>query len=174
MVFEVGERKSAIVVVLVSLFLMGNMSGVVFATSGNWVEVARFSGETEDVNTEVFICKNVEWRIKWSYGRRSDGPLFLQFRFYVYESKSEETIIEEELVEYLFPDEETSGTLYLNQSGSFYLNVHNDGFNYAIVVEQNIDSIPEFPTWTLIALFVTPSFAMILIKYKISKMGDLK
>ena len=125
---------------------------VVFASSDNWVEVVRFTGETEDVTTEVFTCDNVEWRIRWSYSRRSDGPTFLPFRFYVYES--EEMIIEEELVEYFFPDEETSGILYLNQSGSFYLNVHNDGFNYMVIVEQNIDSVLSLESnWVEVAEF---------------------
>ena len=146
------ETKVVITAVLISLFLLASMSGVVFASLENWVEVIRFTGETEDVTTEVFTCDNVERRIRWSYSRRSDGPAFLQFRFYIYES--EEMIIEEELVEYLFPEEETSGTLYLNQSGSFYLNIHNDGFNYNVVVEQNINSIPKPENnWVEVARF---------------------
>jgi len=145
------KSLKSIPVTLLVLSLILQIS-VVFASSENWVEVIRFTGETEDVTTEVFTCDNVEWRIRWSYSRRPDGPAVLQFRFYIYES--EEMIIEEELVEFLFPEEENSGTLYLNQSGSFYLNIHNDGFNYNVVVEQNINSIPKPENnWVEVARF---------------------
>ena len=145
------RKQLVITILLVSSLILLTLNSIVFASSENWLEVVRFTGETEDVTTEVFSCDNVEWRIRWSYSRKPDGPVFLQFRFYVYDS--EEMIIEEELIEYLFPNEETSGTLYLNQSGSFYLNIHNDGFNYTVIVEQNTESIPEFPSWAILPYF---------------------
>jgi hypothetical protein len=139
-------RNKPILALILFVSLTLSISSV-FGSSKNWVEVVRFTGGTEDVITEYFTCENNEWRIRWSYSKRYDGPDFLQFRFYVYNS-------DEELVEYLFPDEETSGTLYLNQSGSFYLNINNDGFNYTIIVEQNRDSVLSLESnWVEVARF---------------------
>ena len=69
-----GRRKGTIVAVLICLFLLGTMSGVVFALSGNWVEVVRFTGTSGEVpNTESFTCEYVDWRIRWDCTPRKDG-----------------------------------------------------------------------------------------------------
>ena len=67
----------------------------------------------------------------------------------------------------MFVNEQTSGILKVyNQSGSFYINVDASIKNYTIIVEQNINSIPEFPSWAILPLLAVGSISIIIFKKK--------
>ena len=166
-----GVRKVAIITVLFFLFLSGSMPGVVFASSGNWVEVVRFEG-SEEIQTEPFTCNYVEWRIKWNsspaYEHRG-GPRVGIFMIQVYEHSTEKYVSS---VGSEPTNKSESGILSLNENGTFHLNI--GGLfrgEYLVIVEQNLDSIPEFPSWTLLPLFLIFTLGGILIKKRLFRLN---
>ncbi len=161
----VGERKAVIIAVLFSLFLLGSMSGVAFASSENWIEVARFSGENLGYHTtESFTCEHVEWRVIWECVPNIDF-------------NSSTFIINVETVESFnkrvdgavnIGSDVLDGILYINDSfGTYCLAMVSNVQNYTIIVEQNIDSIPEFPSWIILPLFLVVTFVAILAKKRL-------
>ena len=163
MVSLVGERKDTIIV-LVSLFLLGSMSSVVFASSDNWVEVARFEGN-ESIQTESFTCDHVEWRIRWEYVPSFQPTESIFFSVFTY--PREEGVRGSMYVNSIIDigSEKRSGTSYVHDyQSTFFMIINVIGTeNYTIIVEQDIGSIPEFPSWTpllimLVAVVVVAAF----------------
>ncbi len=69
--------------------------------------------------------------------------------------------------------EETNGILYINGfNGTFYMDIVSNADSYVIIVEQNIDSIPEFPSWTILPLFLTVTMVVAIYKRKLSKTSN--
>jgi hypothetical protein len=129
--------------------------------SDNWVEVTRFIG-SKGFTTDVFVCDHVEWRIRWEFdpGHWHFVDLYtLQVTTY---KEGESTKYFNQIRE--LPSGNLSGVELLNQSGTFYLEI-NSGLvdSYTIIVEENIDSIPEFPSWAplLIALVAVVAVAVV-------------
>jgi len=123
------------------------------SSSGNWVEVARFTGMGR-LETDSFDCTHVDWRIRWSFNHSIElGPLGppLAFTLQVY-------TVSGERVESL--------TLNYNRTGSFWLSI-NEMYvdNWSVIVEQNIDSIPEFPSWTILVVGIF-LVSIIVITYR--------
>ena len=150
---------------LFSLLLLGSLSGVAFASSENWFEIARFDATMGEGSTESFTVDHVDWRIKWSYNPTVDARVFpLRFRFNVYEVGNKLAKF------YIPPSNQIAGTLNMNQTGNFYLYI--DAMyaeTYSITIEQNIDSIPEFPSWIISPLFLVSVLVAIVIRNKIAK-----
>ena len=157
-----GTRKSAIIAVMFGLFLLGSMSVTVFASSGNWIEVARFDGTVWPEYTEHFRIDYFDWRIKWSITPRpSDIIIPLKFRLDVKNASGY-------IVEFFLASNQISGILNMNQTGEYYLYIdpmHAE--NYSITIEQNVDSIPEFPSWTLLPLFLVTTVSVIILKKRL-------
>ena len=170
----VGERRAAIIVLLFCLCLPVITSGIAFASSGNWVEVARFTGGGSIFGaTPPFVIDHVEWRIRWEY-----VPLFpfgsqTDFDFWV--------VPEENRIEGHFSSDmgiagvngpvEKNGTLYFpDLNGTFYLHTVPGSSEWTIIIEQNIDSIPEFPiSIPLLIIPVVFTVALIIYKRKLNK-----
>lgn len=134
-------------------------------SSENWVEVDKFSGGSWWGGTRLFRIGYFEWRIRWNYEPTIDlsSETAVVFDIQVLDSKSE-------LVELVRCGEKTNGTIYLYQYGEFYLYII--GFNtdkYTIIIEQNINSIPEFPSWTLLPLLIVATLVGVTIRNKIKK-----
>jgi hypothetical protein len=129
--------------------------------SDNWVEVTRFIG-TSGFTTDVFVCDHVEWWIRWEF---DPG----HWHFADLHTLQVTTYKEGESTKYFNqirapPSGNLSGVELLNQSGTFYLEIDSGlSDSYTIIIEENIDSIPEFPSWTplLIALMVVLVVAVI-------------
>ena len=127
----------------------------------NWVEVTRFIG-SKGFTTDVFVCDHVEWRIRWDFdpGHWHFVDLYtLQVTTY---KEGESTKYFNQIREP--PNGNLSGVELLNQSGTFYLDI-NSGLidSYTIIIEENIDSIPELPSWTplLITLIAVVAVAIV-------------
>jgi hypothetical protein len=117
----------------------------------NWVEVSKFSGDgaffgsTLPAN-ELFNVSHSDWRIKWEY------EIYIQnltaFFFDVKLAGTNQTVA----------GYSNSGQLNIQKgilniteyTGEFYLYVGTNAKSYTITVEENIDSIPEFPSMTIL------------------------
>ena len=60
-----------------------------------------------------------------------------------------------------------NGTWFHIENGTFHLSMRAFMIGgYSIIVEQNIDSIPEFPSWIILPLFLVLTVVTIIIKKK--------
>ena len=151
----------------------------------NWVEVTRFTKESvpstwwgsPSGNTDCFNCDHVEWRIRWEYTPHPAVPQYAALWVEVYEKK-EDVIWRGELIqegESVFIDKfreygmsETDGVSYIHhQPGRFYMFISGSNIeDFTIIVEQDIDSIPEFPSWIILPLFLVATLFAIIIRTK--------
>ncbi len=168
MVPIMGERKIAIISLLLSLFILHSMSGVVFASSGNWMEVVKLTGAGGIGSTKTFTVDHVDWRIRWEI-EPGNGSARTAFLVYVFPStgiKGSEQWFDS--IQH-FGTEETTGILDIfNHSGSFYMDVLTGNVeSYSMIVEQNLDSIPEFPSWIILPLFLISTLFVIVFKKRL-------
>ena len=127
----------------------------------NWAEVTRFIG-SKGYTTNAFVCDYVEWRIKWEFDPGHwDFPDLYTLKINTYkigESTAYNQIIAP-------PNGNLNGVELLNQSGTFYMKIDSGlSDSYTIIIEQNIDSIPEFPSWTILPLFLVTALVIILYR----------
>jgi hypothetical protein len=133
--------------------------------SDNWVEVTRFIG-TKGFTTDVFVCDHVEWRIRWKFDPGHwHFPELHKFQVTTFK-EGESTNYFNQIRE--LPSGNLSGVELLNQSGTFYLEISSGLIDsYIIIVEQNIDSIPEFPSWAILPMISTITLFLVVIKRKL-------
>ncbi len=155
------------------LFLMGLASllflsvvtlGIVFASSSSWSEVTRFTGSgTEDYTTDYFNCEHAEWRIRWEYVPHSGLPMFALFSVYTY-PQGEDALYIDYIIKIGAND--TDGISYIhNSDGTFYSKINVAiTESYTIIIEQDLNSIPEFPSWTILPLFLVTTLFVIILK----------
>lgn len=138
---------------------------VVFASSENWVEVTTLTGAGGIGSTKSFTIDHVDWRIKWEIapGNSSERTAFLAYLFPVTGIKGSEPWFEQ--IE-LYGTEETTGILTIyNNTGSFYMDVLTGNVDYyKMIIEQNIDSVPEFSSLIILPLFAVVTLAVTVCK----------
>ena len=125
-------------------------------SSNNWVEIAAYTGITKGVRNESFTSDCDEWRIRWSH---NSVPGQLQFNFTINEVSGEysETLIPENAM----------GIMYIFKSGSFNLTIHSNATRYSLIVEKNLEFIPEFPSWIILPLFLIASISVLMFKKRL-------
>ena len=163
-----GERKAlALIVLLVCFCLLVSTSGIVFASSGNWVEVTRFTDEGINFPTDTFTIDHVEWRIRWEYEPLPEVPEeHPTFYVYVYAQEYPGTWFES--IEKR-GSEETNGTLYIHdRNGTFFLMIIRAVQSYTLIIEQDLTSIPEFPSWTILPIVLLVTLVVMVYKKKLS------
>lgn len=133
------------------------------SSSENWVEVTRFTEDDKFFQTEPFTIEHVEWRIRWEYEPDPEVPEeHPAFYVYVYSQESPGTYFETILKK---GTNETNGTLYIhNRNGTFFLIVIRAVISFTLIIEQDLTSIPEFPSWIIPPLFVTTTLVIVIFK----------
>lgn len=141
----------ALSIVIFSIWMLGFFNSVL-AKPENWIEVTRFTGSgSEHYTTNYFTCSHVEWRIRWSYVPDPNYPQLALFSVFTYPQGGNipiDTIIKS-------GSSDTSGVSYVhNRAGTFFMeiNVANTQ-SYTIIIEQDVDSIPELPSFYIMPLF---------------------
>ena len=123
----VGEKKTVVSLLMLSLLMLTFISSVVFGSSADWVEVDRFMGGSWNGGTRPFLIDYDEWRIRWNYEPVSDideeTPVL--FRFLVLDTGNNH-------VEFIVGDEITKGTSMLFQQGTFYLFIMDTMFRITL------------------------------------------
>ena len=141
------------------------MPGIVFASSDNWVEVITFHNTVGFGMTSRFNVVYVDWRIKWEI-YPSNGSESPSLTVHVYHDIGHQGI---ELINSL-TTHETTGILNINNaSGTFFLvnQATNTNSSSILIIEQNTDSIPEFPSWTILSLVFVGSLTIVFFKKKV-------
>ena len=165
LVLLVGDRKTFSIVVLFSCFLLlGSVPSIAFASSDNWVEVITFTGSAGGVHsTSRFAVDYVDWRIRWEVTPGNDSERGTSFDAYVYSESGGPSI---EAMHYTIGTEKTTGIKNIyNHMGSFYIVVVTTNIaDVKLVIEQNIESIPEFPSWTILPLILAVTISATVLK----------
>ena len=157
---KIGSRVLfSLALFLVFSVTMLGVSSIVSATPSNWSEVTRFTGSgTEMYTTDYFTCDHVEWRIRWEYVD-SEYTVFNVFTY----PQGEDAIFIDAIIK--MGSEDTSGASYIHDNkGTFYMkiNVANTE-SYTIIVEQDLDSVPEFSSMLILPLFMAVTLLAIII-----------
>jgi len=164
----VGDRKTSSILVLFSCFLLlWSVPSIVFASSDNWVEVTTFTGSAGGVHsTSRFAVDYVDWRIRWEVTPGNDSERGTSFDAYVYPSSGGPQIEE---MHHAIGTEKTTGIKNIyNHRGIFYIVVVTTNIaDVKLIIEQNIESIPEFPSWIILPLVLTITLFSIIIKRNI-------
>jgi hypothetical protein len=158
-----GDRKTSSIVVLFSCFLLlGSVPSIAFASSSNWVEVTTFTGSGGVHSTSHFTVDYVDWRIRWEVTPGNDSERGTSFNAYVFPESGGPQIEE---MHYTIGTEKTTGIKYIyNHMGSFYIVVVTKNIaDIKLIIEQNIESIPEFPSWTTLLIAVVAVVAVAVI-----------
>ncbi len=142
---------------------------IAFASSDNWSEVARLTGGGVST-TESFTVDHVDWRLRWEIepSNSSERTAFLVYIFPCTGIQHSEQWFES--IQH-FGTEETSGVLYIyDHNGTFNMDVLASAESYTMIIEQNLDSIPEFPSWIpLLTLLVTVMAVAVIYRRILSK-----
>ncbi len=171
MLVPVVRKRRAILALLLffSISLSTVTSGIVFASSGNWSEVARLTGGGGISTTDHFTCDHVDWRIRWEIEPTNSAE---RTSFLVYVFPYSDTFLREPWFESIehHGTEETSGTLYIyDRNGSFDMDVLASIESYTMLIEQDVESIPEFPSWTILPIVTIATLLIIICKHKLPK-----
>ena len=138
----------------------------------DWSEVAMFSGSgTENYTSDYFSCDYEEWRIRWEYVPSSQQPDLAFFSVFTYpknEGDRGATYVNEIMKT---GTADTNGTSFIhNYQGTFHMYIDvEETESYTIIVEQNLNSIPEFPSWTILPLVIVATLIGISIRNRITK-----
>jgi hypothetical protein len=167
----VGKRKAVAILVLVSLLILGIESCLCSeptyeTTAGNWGEVVRFTGSGyQQYYTDYFTCEYREWRIRWEYVPEPDSAGFAYFNVVVYPERA--LFVVDSILSKGGND--TNGISYIHDmSGMFFMGITAGAAeSYTIIVEQNLNSIPEFSSWTILGFTLAGSLTIILFKKKV-------
>jgi len=159
----------SLVLFVVSSVAMLAVSNIVLASPVNWSEVATFTGGGiyEWRNTTDFIIGHVDWRIRWSYVPDPIYPESSVLGVLIYLQAPNTP-----LVDFFGPITgplNTSGTEYFHTDpGTFFLTVSMSFTqSYTLIVEQDLDSIPEFPSFLIMPMFmITTLLAVIFYRRK--------
>jgi hypothetical protein len=148
-----------------SLSISTIASGIVFASSGDWIEVARFTGGGGIRTTEPFTCDYSDWRIRWEIEPANDSTERTMFLVYVFPYTG--SFLRDPWFESIqhYGTEETSGILYIqDRNGSFDMDVLASLESYTMIIEQNVESIPEFPSWIILPLTIAATLIAVVIR----------
>lgn len=157
------EKICLFVLLLVFSITLVASSNFASATPANWSEVIRFTGTgSQTYNTTYFTCTHVEWRIRWEFVPHPVYPELTGLNVFTYPQG--ESVI---FVDWIFQmgPSNTSGTSYIhNRAGTFYMSIATANTqSYAIIVEQDLDSIPEFPTFLILPLFMIATLFVVIV-----------
>ena len=167
---EVG-RKVTIIAVLFSILISCSESCLCFEPTyepypGNWVEVIRFESSNYSPQAEPFTIDCPDWRIRWEFVTLENWVwpfVFLNITVYP----------EGETANYVAQINGTGGggiRYILDNPGTFYMKIRGGVIeSYTIIIEQNIDSIPEFPSWTILPLLIVVTLVGVTVRNKIRK-----
>lgn len=141
---------------------------------GNWVEVVSYSGGSSSfVATPSFRIDFDEWRIKWEYNPlfSVDDPNVFDFWVVPEENRIEGEFDPATSIAGVYNPITKNGTIYISQMTEkyFYLHIAPGSSEWRIIVEQNMDSIPEFPSWMVLPFFLITSLLVIISRKHLRK-----
>ena len=162
------NKKIALFLIHFSFLILITIPNFVLGANDNWVEVATFSENRPRFgDTTSFAINHNEWRIRWEY------EIFLpNLTAFFFDVKIQDTGKIIEGYDNGGKLDITQGILNINgHEGDFFLFIGSNGKSYSITVEENIDSIPEFPSWALFPICGIATIVTLVVRNKMKKRG---
>jgi len=165
------QRNSVIGLLVLCLFITFTLIPCgVFANSSNWTEVVSYAGSgTGSGASPPFTINHTEWRIIWEYTPQFEFGSQNDFDFWIIpeENRSDYSRASMAVVSVNHPIEQ-NGTLYIsNVTGTFFIETVPCSSDWSITVEQDVNSVPEFPSWIILPLFLMATFSAIIYKKRL-------
>jgi hypothetical protein len=125
------------------------------AATANWSEVVRFTGAGGPVrNTTAFAVGHAAWRIQWNYTYAAGFEDVAGLVVFTYPQGESQSYIDMILA---LGSSQATGTEYIyNHTGTFYMTIAaplDAVTSYTIIVEQDLNSVPEFSISSVTLLF---------------------
>ena len=66
--------------------------------------------------------------------------------------------------------EETNGILYINGfNGTFVMDIVSNADSYVLIIEENLEAIPEFASWTIFPIIIAATLTILLVKTRLTR-----
>jgi hypothetical protein len=113
--------------------------------------------------SEVFTIDYPDWRIRWEF---DPGHWHFEQFYFLNITAYQEGESENHLVHIHASVHKLNGTQDINENyGKYYLKITQGMIeSFTIIVEQNIDSIPEFPFWIILPITLAVCSIAIVMK----------
>lgn len=144
--------------IVLSLLLCLTLLAVCPCYAATWSVVTTITGSEIQV-TPYFTITHNEWRVNWTYTPDPQHPEYANFYLYVYSKNG--TLLPVDITE--SGNTTTSGTTNVhNMPGAFRAEIGQSSvISYTVTVEQDIESVPEYPV--LLLPFVMTTILVVLI-----------
>jgi len=160
-------NKQLILTLILCSIIVG-LPNIATVDAEEWVEVASWN---EPVSKSPFIVDYVDWKLGWDFGKAGLGTTYTITLF----DESNNTIFVKS--GYVSFTQKTKGKYTHNVSGLYSVtietvNMNNFEVNFEVYVIENIDSIPEFPSWIILPLFLTATLVIVIFRKSLKKSGN--
>jgi len=152
---------ASLILILVCSINVLTILGTVSASPENWSEVVRFHAyEDASFTTDNFTCHHVDWRIRWSYV--ADGyPFESLLAVEIFEAGESERL---DLILKMGYYDDYGVKFIHNNNGTFYFKMTIANVDeYLVIVEQDLDSVPEFSSQMVLPLFMIATLLAALV-----------
>ena len=162
------NKKIGLFLIHFSFLILCAIPNMVLSQEENWVEVAEFSqGQPWFGDTTSFKIDYSQWRILWEY--EID---LVNLTAFFFEVKHNDT---GQIIDSYFNSGKldiTQGIYNItDQKGEFYLFIGSNAKSYSIIIEQNIDSVPEFTSLLILPIVLGLSIVVFVARNKMKKNG---
>ena len=115
---------------------------------------------------QIILLDHIEWRIRWEYVPSFQYPNSTVFGVVTY-PQGEDIMYSDFIMK--MGTEDTTGISYIhNNKGTFYLELSiANTESYTIIVEQDVNSIPEFPSWIILPIFLITTLVALTARKKL-------
>lgn len=140
-----GDKRGNLVVVLIFCPILIGLPNIVTVNAERWIQVAKW---TEPVTSSRFNCNHVSWDVHWNFKDIALGSTWTIQIIDIDALGNNVTFFKTGVGSFVSVN---SGQYTHNQSGRYQITIDVDRINdFEVFVRQDIDSIPEFPSWTLL------------------------
>jgi hypothetical protein len=151
-----GDRRLTLIIVLVLIFVLASLPNIAPVNAEEWAEVAKW---TEPVTGSRFNCNHVNWEVHWNFKDIAIGSTWTIEIIDIDALGNNFTFFETGVGSFVSIN---SGQYTHNQSGRYQITINVQRINdFEVFVRQDIDSIPEFPSWLFLPLFIIAILALI-------------
>ena len=145
---------------------MIGLPNIVAVSAERWVEVAKW---TESVTSSRFDCNHVSWEVHWNFKDIALGSTWTIEIIDIDALENNVTFFKTGVGSFVSVN---SGQYTHNQSGRYQITIDVNRINdFEVFVRQDIDSIPEFPSWMLLSIFLILTLVSIIIRKRLVRLN---
>jgi hypothetical protein len=154
------EKQLILTLILCSILI--GLPHIVAVSAERWVEIVKW---TEPVTSSRFDCNHVSWEVHWNFKDIALGSTWTIEIIDIDALENNVTFFKTGVGSFVSVN---SGQYTHNQSGRYQITIEVNRINdFEVFVIQDMDSIPEFPSWIMLPLFLITTISVIVIRKKL-------